>query len=107
MKISTLPTQFSSGELVPVKPARHDIQSPASLQTIPLILVATVTIASLSIAVYKWLPKLTKPSFSRKPPTIVSCLSCRYFSPNPYIKCTLHPYSVLTNEAIDCQDYTG
>ena len=106
MKISTLPTRFSSGETVQIKPERQDIQSPASLQTIPLILVATVTIASLSIAVYKWLPKLTKPSFSRKPPTIVSCLSCRYFSPNPYIKCTLHPHSVLTNEAIDCQDYS-
>ena len=107
MKISTSLTRFSSGETVPVKPERQDIQSPASLQTIPLILVATVTITSLSIAVYKWLPKLIKPSFSRKPPTTFPCLGCHYFSPNPYIKCMLHPHSVLTNEAIDCRDYTG
>ena len=107
MKTSTSPTRFSSGETVQMNPERQDIQSPASLQTIPLLLVATITIASISIAIYKWLSKLIKPSFSPKPLSLVPCLGCHYFNPNPYIKCTLHPNSVLTNEAINCQDYTG
>ena len=107
MKISTSPTQFSSGETVQMNPVQQDIQSPASLQTVSVTLVTIVTIGSLSIAAYKWLPKLIKPSFSQKPLTIVPCLRCHYFNPNPYIKCTLHPNSVLTDEAIDCQDYTG
>ena len=107
MKISTSPTQFSSGETVQMNPVQQDIQSPASPQTVSVILVTTVTITSLSIAIYKWLLKLIKPSFSSKPVTIIPCLRCHYFSLNPYVKCTLHPHSVLTNEAIDCQDYTG
>ena len=106
MKTSTLPTQFSSEETVEMNPAHQDIQSPESLQTASMILVATITIVSLSIAIYKWLPKLIKPSFSSKPQASFPCLRCHYFSPNPYIKCTLHPNSVLTDEAINCQDYS-
>ena len=107
MKTSTLPTQFSSEETVQMNPVQQDIQSSASLQTVSVILVTIVTIASISIAIYKWLPKLIKPSFSSKPLASIPCLGCNYFSPNPYLKCTLHPNSVLTDEAINCQDYTG
>ena len=106
MKTSTSPTRFSSRETVPINPERQEIQSPASLQTVSVTLITIVTIASLSIAIYKWLPKLIKPSFSPKLIASIPCSSCHYFSPNPYIKCTLHPNSVLTNEAINCQDYT-
>jgi len=35
----------------------------------------------------------------------VYCKSCRFFSNNPYLKCALHPSSVLTKQAKDCSDY--
>lgn len=34
-----------------------------------------------------------------------SCRNCRFFSLNPYIKCAVHPSTVLTKQAIDCPDY--
>jgi hypothetical protein len=34
-----------------------------------------------------------------------SCYHCCYFSQNPYLKCALHPTTVLTGQAIDCRDY--
>jgi hypothetical protein len=33
------------------------------------------------------------------------CNHCRYFSHNPYLKCSLHPTTVSTKQAIDCRDY--
>ena len=107
MKTSTSPLQFSSGETVQMKPERQDIQSLVSLQTVSMTWVTILMIASISIAIYKWLSKPIKPSFSSKSLASIPCFCCHYFSPNPYIKCTLHPTSVLTDEAIDCQDYTG
>lgn len=35
----------------------------------------------------------------------VPCENCRFFSNNPYLKCTVHPSIVLTKEAIHCPDY--
>lgn len=33
------------------------------------------------------------------------CQKCRFFSNNNYLKCTVHPSTVLTKEAINCRDY--
>jgi hypothetical protein len=35
----------------------------------------------------------------------VGCQRCQYFSHNRYLKCALHPSTVLTEQAIDCIDY--
>jgi hypothetical protein len=35
------------------------------------------------------------------------CNHCRYFSHNPYLKCSLHPTTVLTEQTIDCRDYAS
>jgi hypothetical protein len=36
-----------------------------------------------------------------------SCHHCRYFGQNPYLKCALHPTTVLTEQAADCRDYVS
>jgi hypothetical protein len=36
-----------------------------------------------------------------------SCYHCRYFGQNPYLKCALHPTTVLTEQAADCCDYAS
>ncbi len=33
------------------------------------------------------------------------CNGCHYFESNPYLKCSIHPITVLTEDAIDCTDY--
>ncbi len=35
----------------------------------------------------------------------IPCKNCRYFSKNYYLKCAVHPSTVLTKEAINCCDY--
>lgn len=33
------------------------------------------------------------------------CRGCHYFDSNPYLRCTVNPTTVLTEEAVDCSDY--
>lgn len=33
------------------------------------------------------------------------CKNCKYFADNFYLKCAIHPSTVLTKEAINCSDY--
>jgi hypothetical protein len=35
----------------------------------------------------------------------VSCHRCRFFNNNSYLKCAVHPCTVLTSEAKNCSDY--
>jgi hypothetical protein len=42
-----------------------------------------------------------------KPRPRISCSHCHYFGQNPYLKCAIHPTAVLTEQAIDCRDYTA
>ncbi|AFZ26303.1 hypothetical protein Cylst_4204 [Cylindrospermum stagnale PCC 7417] len=36
----------------------------------------------------------------------VPCKNCRFFSNNHYLKCAVKPDTVLTEEAINCQEYS-
>lgn len=35
----------------------------------------------------------------------IPCASCEFFTGSKHLKCTLHPYDALTEQAIDCRDY--
>lgn len=35
----------------------------------------------------------------------IPCDRCLYFTGDHRLKCTVHPYKALTEEAIDCRDY--
>jgi hypothetical protein len=35
----------------------------------------------------------------------VPCRNCQFFSNNSYLKCAVHPSTVLKDTAIDCSDY--
>jgi hypothetical protein len=39
--------------------------------------------------------------FFYRPP----CRKCHFFAQNHYLLCTVHPYHVLTEQALDCSDY--
>lgn len=51
-------------------------------------------------------------SFSKGVSTVkrlhrIPCSQCQYFTENYVLKCTVHPYIALTEEAADCQDYAA
>jgi ABC-type nickel/cobalt efflux system permease component RcnA len=35
----------------------------------------------------------------------IPCANCQYFTSSYHLKCTVHPGTALTEEAIDCMDY--
>jgi len=35
----------------------------------------------------------------------VLCPRCHYFNGNPYLRCSLHPDTVMTEQAVGCADY--
>ncbi len=35
----------------------------------------------------------------------IPCRQCKYFNYNQFLKCTVHPVTTMTNQAIDCRDY--
>ena len=37
----------------------------------------------------------------------IPCSRCAYFTGDYRLKCTVHPVSALTEEAIDCRDYVS
>jgi len=71
-----------------------------------LIVVSFVVITAIAASIYAFLPKqMQSHALSLKPPLKTPCQHCRYFSHNPYLKCTVHPCTVLTEYALDCPDY--
>jgi hypothetical protein len=43
---------------------------------------------------------------SQEPSHKLRCRNCRFFSSNPFLKCAVQPYIVLTEKALDCSDYS-
>lgn len=63
----------------------------------------------ISMVLVKILPKLEHVKFkdlSILPLSQVPCRNCIFFAQkNQYLKCAVHPCTVLTKQAIDCSDY--
>lgn len=36
----------------------------------------------------------------------VPCRNCQFFTNNPYLKCAVHPSTALTDQALNCSDYS-
>lgn len=79
--------------------------NPSVLDTGFLFLVSLISLFAITAAIYACIPKVIQLPFSPKLNGKAPCYRCQYFSDNPYVKCALHPDMVLTEEAIDCQDY--
>ena len=86
-------------------PSDRGMETLSTVDTVSLILVSLVILSSITAAIYTCLPKLMQPLFHPKLNDKVPCDRCQYFSHNPYIKCALHPDTVLTEQAVDCRDY--
>ncbi|WP_373540951.1 hypothetical protein [Chamaesiphon sp.] len=89
-------SQNRSGEVVP------------SLVNAVFINIALVAVCfALFIPIYAYISKQRQHKFKIGQHHKVACHRCRYFSNNLYVQCALHPTSVMTEQAIDCKDYTA
>jgi hypothetical protein len=43
---------------------------------------------------------------SRQAKERIICDDCKYFNKNNYLQCALQPKTVMTEQSIDCQDYS-
>jgi hypothetical protein len=77
----------------------------SKLDAATLILLGLVVVIAIAVAIYDLIPKQIQHFFSLNLRYKVPCYQCRYFSPNPFIQCALHPSEVLKESAIDCRDY--
>lgn len=97
--IATLPSNS-------LPPGYRGIETLSAADIGSVIAVSFLVVSAISVAIYAVLPKRVQPhSFSLNLPPKAPCQHCRYFSQNPYLKCTLHPSTVLTKQAVDCLDY--
>jgi hypothetical protein len=88
-----------------ITPSFRGLGNPSALDTVFLVLVSLISISAIAAAIYACIPKAIQLPFSPKLNCKTPCYRCQYFSDNPYVKCALHPDMVLTEKAIDCQDY--
>jgi hypothetical protein len=65
----------------------------------------SIMLSIVTASILAAMPKQIQPPFPTKLRCKVSCHKCRYFNANPYLKCALHPDTVLTEGAVDCRDY--
>jgi hypothetical protein len=90
-----------------LSPSNSGMRTYFFLDMIFLIAVCTGLISVIArpflIDLLKYLRSVTQ----IKPQPRISCSHCHYFSQNPYLKCALHPTTVLTEQAADCRDYTA
>ena len=99
---ATPPTNLSAPT---IRIVDREIGSFPLLDATFLILGGLVIIGSIAAAIYARIPKTIQRLSNFKLHSQVKCYNCHYFSPNPYLKCSLHPNNVLTDRAIDCRDY--
>lgn len=65
---------------------------------------AMVLVISISMLPYVWKgyrAKKSEPNHNSQIP----CKNCHFFAHNHYLRCTVQPSLVLTDQAFDCSDY--
>lgn len=61
-------------------------------------------IGSVILALSKVIPdKDRQPNINHRQQ--IPCSNCQFFSNNHYLKCAVHPSTVLTEQALNCADY--
>jgi hypothetical protein len=64
-----------------------------------------VMVSVAIMVIYNRFSKRSLHFFVINPSQVTPCHRCQYLGNDSYLRCALHPSTVLTKEAIDCQDY--
>ena len=99
------PWVTAQSEVQQFKTNTHQVQVPqGALILIPLCFAGAWAIA---VAI-SGMPKA--PRQRRLSPKVYSkipCRDCQFYSNNPYVRCAIRPADAMTEQAIDCSDYSA
>lgn len=101
MEAKAIATQPSNA----LSPSYRGIETLPALDAAFLMIISLVMFSGIAASIYAFIPKRKQHSIIFKPRHKFLCYRCRYFGDNPYIKCALHPNTVLTEQAVNCTDY--
>jgi hypothetical protein len=86
--------------------ASFTLNTPTPTLPLPWSFVSSISIlGAIAFSLAACLTKERSPSVSVKPADDkIECDRCKYFNSNLYLNCALHPTTVLSEAAIDCED---
>ena len=98
MEAKPIVTQLSNS----IAPSQREIET---LSVDPAFsLTSLMLVSAIGVAIYAYIFKRSDRALALKQSQEIMCRRCEFFSDNHYLKCTLHPTTVLTLQAINCQD---
>lgn len=97
-------------KLIAIQPSNSIPPSQKAIEPRPadiafLIVLNLMILSAIAIPISAFIAKRRQSSYSFKLPPKVICHRCQYFSDNSYLKCALHPVTVMTEEIVDCADH--
>jgi hypothetical protein len=83
-----------------------EIDTPLPPLAFPWSVVSSISIlGAIAFSICACISKERQQVYTVKPGDKIICPGCEYFNSNLYLKCAIHPSTVLTEQAIDCADY--
>ena len=97
-------------KLIEIQPSSSIPSSQKAIELRPaditfFIILNLALLAAIAILIYAFITKRKRASSGFKPPLKSICHRCQYFSDNRYLKCALHPVTVMTEETMNCADH--
>ena len=86
-----------------IVPSQREIKTLSALDP-AFSLTSLVVVSAIGVAIYADIFKRSDRALALKQSQEIMCRRCEFFSDNHYLKCTLHPTTVLTAQAINCRD---
>jgi len=103
MEAKSLTTQPSNS--IPL--SQRGVETRSTYDLAFLIVINVTLLSAIAAVIYVYISKRRQHLLlSVKSHPTAPCLRCQYFNNNPYLKCALHPVTVLTKEASDCKNYS-
>jgi hypothetical protein len=102
---SKLTTSISMQPSEPSIPKKQDNQPFLAPDRAWLILISIALLSAVGCVAWVYRRKIYRQPFQTQPEHKIHCQRCRYFCQNPYLQCTIHPSTVMTEASIDCMDY--
>lgn len=102
MEAKLIVTQISNS--LPLK--QNEIEVLPKLDPIAPALTLFGISAAIAVSTSIYIFKGWQREQSHQAPDRIICDGCKYFNQNNYLQCALQPKTVMTEQSIDCQDYS-
>jgi hypothetical protein len=82
-----------------------DTSPPLALPVAWETIFSLVLLSTIGVLISAGISNRKQHSSKVKLPSPIRCSRCQYFNNNHFLNCALHSVTVLTEQAVDCQDY--